>query len=548
VKRDHLALLWTALLVSTAVPGLSQSKVPIWTRFEAVFESQQSHENPVQQVELQVNFVSPSGKKQTVLGFWDGAKTWRVRFSPDEIGVWSYSTSSSDPSDKGLQDKSGKFECVPYTGERALYEHGAIRLSPDRHYLVHADGAPFFWLACTGWNAALLSTDEEWKTYLNDRRNKRFTAIQFVATAPWRAAPTDRDGNVAFTGKEAIAIQPAFFQRMDRKFDLLNETGLVGLPVLLWAIRADKDPGLALPENQAALLVRYLVARYGAHHVIWILGGDANYSGERAKRWYGIGREGLKFNPGRLTTLHPQGMQWPWDDFRDQAWLDILVYQSGHGNSDASRKWNCVGPPATKWRDEPHRPVINAEPNYEGHLSYEERKPFQDYHVRRAAYWSLLASPTAGLTYGAHGIWSWEEKPAVPLDHPRTGEARPWKEAIGFPGSMQMKLMRDLFERLPWWELRPADEIVLDRPDDPTFLHYIKAAKTTSGEWAVVYLPDNEGVTIDVKPFGGEIEGVWFDPRTGKFSKTIEVPKDATQLHFKVPGHGDWVLILHKKR
>jgi hypothetical protein len=160
----------------------------------------------------------------------------------------------------------------------------------------------------------------------------------------------------------------------------------------------------------------------------------------------------------------------------------------------------------------------------------------------------VLATPTAGLTYGVHGVWSWEEKPGVPLAHNGTGEARPWREAMKFPGSDQMKIMRDFFDRLPWWELRPADEIVVDRPDDPTFLHYAKAAKTESGEWAVVYLPDNDGVWIDAKAFGGPIEGVCFDPRTGKFSQTLDAPPDSQKHLFKAPGPGDWLLVIHKKK
>jgi len=539
--------LGAVLVLGCTARGFGQSQVPIWTRFEAAFRSEKTYDNPLQQVELRVRFVSPSGKERTVLGFWDGGQTWRVRFSPDEEGEWKYSTAAGESSDKALNDQRGSFSCVAYKGDHPLYAHGAIHLSPDRYDLVHADGEPFFWLADTAWNGALLAAPQDWKTYLAERRAKRFTAIQFVITQ-WRAARADRDGNVAFTGKEKIAVQPAFFQRLDGYFDQTNEAGLVALPVLLWAIRGDENPGWFLPEDQAVLLVRYMVARYGAHEVIWILAGDGNYNGEAAKRWHTIGREGLKFNPGRLTTVHPGGMQWPWDGFRDQAWLDILMYQSGHGNDANSRRWNCIGPPATKWREEPRRPIVNAEINYEGHLSYQERKPFTDYEVRRAAYWSLLASPITGVTYGAHGIWSWQEKPGVPPAHDGTGEARPWNEAIQFPGSAHLRIMRSLFDRLPWWELRPADEIVLERPEDPTFLHYVKAARTTSGEWAVVYAPDNPGVTLDAKAFGGPVEGLWFDPRTGKYSKTIPVPVGAARSFLKVPGPGDWVLVLHKKR
>ncbi len=537
------------MAVGVAAAGWpAESSVPIWTRFEAAFQSERTYENPLQEIELRVRFTAPSGRERTVLAFWDGGQTWRVRFSPDEVGQWKYATEMGANSDKGLSGKSGSFACVEYKGKNPLYTHGAVRLAPNRLYLMHADSAPFFWLADTAWNGALKASETDWSTFLDDRVAKRFTAVQFVVL-PWRAAFTDREGQVGFTGKEKVAVNPRFFQRMDRYFDLVNEKGLVALPVLLWAIKGDINPGWSLPEDQAALLVRYMVARYGAHHVIWILAGDGSYtSAEAAKRWLAIGREGLKYNPGCLTTMHPGGMQWPWDQFRDAAWLDILTYQSGHGNSDASRKWNCVGPPATRWRDEPHRPVINAEPNYEGHYSYQDRKPFTDYHVRRAAYWSLLATPTAGLTYGAHGIWSWEETPAEPLGHKGTGEARPWREAMAFPGSAQLKYMRDLFDRLPWWQLRPADEIILDRPDDPGFLRYVKAARTDSGEWAVAYLPDNESVTVDAKVFGGPIEALWFNPKDGKYSRTIKVPAAQERAVLKAPAKGDWVLILHRQK
>jgi len=539
-------LIFASVLLMGVFRAGAQEKVPIWTRFEASFQSSRDYGNQLQQVELRVAFTAPSGKRRTVLGFWDGGRTWRVRFSPDELGLWRWETSAKPASDKELEGKKGSFRCVPYRGDNPLYRHGAIRLSPDRRYLVHADGTPFFWLADTAWNGALRSTDQEWRRYLAERRAKRFTAVQFVCTQ-WRAAYTDRDGRVAFTGKERIAVNPAFFRRLDRKFDLVNEAGLVALPVLLWAIRGDINPGWSLPEDQAILLVRYMVARYGAHRAIWILAGDGRYEGPNAARWHKIGREGLRFNPGRLATMHPCGRSWPWDDFRDQQWLDILTYQSGHGDGPGTLRWTCTGPPSRKWREKPVRPIINAEPNYEGHRAYESKKPHSAYHVRRAAYWSILATPPAGLTYGAHGIWSWEEKPAVPLNHAGSGIAPPWFEAVKLPGSAQMKIMRDLLDRLPWWRLRPADEIVLDRKDDKTYRTYIKAARTPSGDWAVLYLPANDGVTVNLARLARPAVAEWFDPRTGTFSKPLDIGAGESRRRFSVPGPGDWVLLIHKR-
>ena len=53
--------------------------------------------------------------------------------------------------------------------------HGPVRVSREhRTCLAHADGTPFFFLADTVWNGALLSTERDWADYLEDRRAKGF--------------------------------------------------------------------------------------------------------------------------------------------------------------------------------------------------------------------------------------------------------------------------------------------------------------------------------------------------------------------------------------
>jgi hypothetical protein len=186
---------------------------PRWGLFEAAFTSTTPPDNSPQDVDVQLTFTSPSRQKRTVRGFWDGGATWRVRFSPDEIGAWTYATRAMP----GLDTKTGRFRVVPPKGSTRFERHGPVRVSRTRTFLEHADGTPFFWLADTGWNAALLSTPEEWSHYLGERVRQRFTAVQWVATQ-WRASPDgDRLKERAFTGTDRIAINPAFFQRLDAK-------------------------------------------------------------------------------------------------------------------------------------------------------------------------------------------------------------------------------------------------------------------------------------------------------------------------------------------
>ena len=57
--------------------------VPQWGRWEQAFTAR---ETAAPDIDLSVEFTSPSGKARNVRGFWDGGPTWRVRFSPGETG------------------------------------------------------------------------------------------------------------------------------------------------------------------------------------------------------------------------------------------------------------------------------------------------------------------------------------------------------------------------------------------------------------------------------------------------------------------------------
>ena len=521
-----------------------ESDADQWTQFETELTSSRVYENPVQEVRVQVEFTAPSGKRRTVLAFWDGGKTWRVRFSPDETGRWSYQTSCSQQSDKGLHDRSGEFVCGPYLRSNPLYRHGEIRLSENRRYLVQADGTPFFWLSDTVWNGALLSDEKGWDTYLQDRVDKGFTAIQFVMTQ-WRTATGDAEGRPAFTGKERVSINPEFFQRMDHRIDAVNEHGLIAAPVLLWAIRGEENPGYFLPEDQKIVMTEYMVARYGAHQVIWMLGGDGEYRGEKAETWKRVGRAVFGQDHHRLATMHPNGRSWVGDEFRGEPWFSFIGYQSGHGDDDKTFRWLTQGPPSREWNREPMLPVINLEPNYEAHNGYTFRKFHDDHSVRRAAYWSLLVSPTAGLTYGGQGVWGWHQKVRLPVAHKGTGLGLPWYEAIHLPGSTHMKRMKDFFTAIDWWRLVPAQEMLVQQPGEKDAKLFIAAAKSDNGDLAVAYLPEGGDITLQTESLKRRAAARWFHPFTGGWLEAGSVDQSAQE--FTAPDRNDWVLCIEAK-
>jgi hypothetical protein len=538
-RLSLVLMIGMAAALRAAEPVISK-----WGGFEQSFESSVAYENPLQEATLSVVFLSPLGETNRVYGFWDGARTWRVRFSPNMPGKWKWTTTCSDTANKGLHLQSGTFLCSAPVTKTRFGQHGPVRVASSGYTLEHDDGTPFFWVADTAWNGALLSTPKDWDFYLQTRVQQKFNAVKWVATQ-WRASPTgDLKGEMAFTGKEKISVNPEFFRRLDEKADAVTKAGLLNVPVLLWAIgghSAEHNPGAFLPEEQAILLARYMVARWQAHPVVWILGGDGHYFGSEGEKWRRIGRAVFDDITHAPVIMHPQGRHWVQREFKDEKWTGIIGYQSGHGDSDESLKWLTSGPITQDWEKEPRHPIINLEPPYEGHLAYNSKQPLSADLVRRTLYWSLLNTPTAGVSYGGHGVWGWDDGTKPPTDHSGTGVPQPWQKALFLPGAQQMTNLVTFFSMIEWNQLRPRPDAIVNNPGNTKPSKYIAAARSVKGDLTLVYVPEDRTIEIFLASLPPSPEVKWFNPRTGETSAAVAVITDTT-AQFPTPSEGDWIL------
>ena len=532
------SIVFLALCTSLLPASARANDVALWTRWEQTFQADKDAEP---EVELLLELTSPSGKHSSVAGFWDGGSTWRVRFMPDESGKWHY-RSRSVPVVSGLDGRKGDFTCRNDNAKTRFQQHGAIRVSSNGRHFVHADGSPFLWVGDTVWYGAILSKKEDWDVYLKDRTQKRFDVVHFNVVAPRNGVAADENGQVSFTGEKHIRINPSFYQRLDSRVDAVNAHGILAAIVLTWGLRP-VDSGNSLPEPEVVRLIRYLDARYGANHVVWIVTGDNTYEGEAGARWKRIGQAAFGDRSHAPVTTHPAGMLWPWESFRDEKWLDFIIYQSGHGDDEKTLHWIHSGPPSQHWKNPPARPIINIEPPYEGHLGYQSHRPHSDYATRRAIYWSLLNTPTAGVTYGAHGVWSWHTRVGEPpTDHPTTGVAKTWREALSFPGSVQMKYLEEFFTSLHWWELSPDNDLLAEQPAGEDPIRHVSASRSEKGDLALLYLPVGGEVKLKAGSMTSGLKATWFDPRNGKRMATQPVGEN----RFRAPDQNDWVLLLQK--
>lgn len=496
--------------------------LPKWSRFEESFRSRIDYENPLQDCTLTVSFISPTDETNVIYGFWDGGKTWRVRFRPGQAGRWKFQTSCSDPSNRGLHNKSGEFLCSAPVGTNRFSEHGAIELSRDHRHFEHQDGTPFFWIADSVWNGARLSDPNDWNRYAKIRANQRFTAAQ------WSVAPgTDSEGEIAFAGKSRMVPNTEFFQRLDAKIEILNHAGLLSVIAPFW--NSDTQALDSLSEDQMNLLVRYLVARWGAYHVAWLVNGQGA-AAQHLEIWNWIGQNALA-GSSRAPVLLFVGEQFPRSkELRDQNWFDAIGFD-GRITSDTLREL-ITGSPTP-------RPLIQVVSVSENKVDSNGHR-INDSDVRRELWQNLLNVPPAGTSYSSDAVANWDST----FDSNTPGDLPLWFKSLFLPGAKQSANISHLFESISFWELRPAPALLIDDSETHS-ISSTAAAQSPDQKLGVFYLPENRSIELSLKALPRSPALMWLDPRTGETNHSVAV-MGPRSVKFPAPNADDWVLLIQQ--
>ena len=270
------------------------------------------------------------------------------------------------------------------------------------------------------------------------------------------------------------------------------------------------------------------------------LGGDGNYTGTNEQRWKTIGKAVFDGRQQGIVAQHPQGRSWIGEIYRDEPWLDIIGYQSSHSNAEGTVNWITKGPMSQMWDKLPARPLINLEPNYE-----QIRTTITDKDVRNASYWSLFATPIAGISYGANGIWPWLRKGEKILNHSDAPWTSAWTESIDLPGSVQMGYLSEFIRKFEWWKLYPAPDLLISQPGDTQFNHFVSIVKSIDNKVIIGYLPVK--LTIEIrKPVNGSFGVKWFNPVNNNWYDG-SAQENGSVIKITSPQETDMLLILTLK-
>ena len=401
---------------------------------------------------------------------------------------------------------------------------GPLRVSASGRYFTDQSGSPFFWLGDTQWELCRSLSLEDARTVLEDRRGKGFSVLQVMLTGVGDGTEPNVAGHTPWVGDDPSTPDERYFEQVDAVLEVVRKSGLV---VVLGVYHQLQESRIAAANARA--YARRIADRYReAPHLVWSMYPRAEAGSVPVVRELAAGlQEG---DGGRhLITVHPDPSPASSSFLPRSEVGEWLAFHSIQTWADT----HLIVPMVTHdYQIEPAKPVVMAEGAYEGGEEYGfEVSPLW---VRRQAYWTVLAG--GHHSYGHNDLW----------------RLRPgWREALDAPGAAQLTILSEvLTARREWWDLVPDPSLIAGPARQPAQDPNLTiAARSGSGDWALVYLGDGGVVSVDVSRIGspGTLAVSWLNPVNGE-ALAVGTVSSAGVEEFRAPTHWEDALLLLEAR
>lgn len=502
----------------------------VWQAFEIVLTAAGEHADPYAGVQVWADFDDADGWVLRRPAFYDGGRTWRLRFAAPSPGTWRWHTGAS-VDDPGLRGVTGTVDVHSGHDAHRFHRHGFWQMSPGGRSLVHADGSPALLVADTAWALPFRASTADAERYAANRRAKGFNAALLMTLQPDMGARGPRDRGVDEGFDVAFEDLPrgrltrpniAYFQYLDRLLDILVAHEIV--PVLQPVFHGFGWKGLdvagpVVPPDEYARYCRYLVARYGAAPAMYLVGADGwgtepqiDAGGREVHAWDCYEQPtGIHYNPAASNRAHQAA-----------DWLDFQWCKTGHAGEHIPERVTDM------WRNNPPKAVANGEPTYEGSAIAASADGWWQGHE---AWTNLCAGGTMGVVYGAANLWQWRLHAAEP-GHGEyfLGPPGSWADALDHPGAACVGLVGRALDGLPTTDMQPD------------WASFLSPRGLRAGNVLQISYQETGGPLIPMLADWVPRRYRIVDPRTGKVVATGErLPDDP------VPGTGDGprVVIFH---
>jgi hypothetical protein len=337
---------------------------------------------------VSATFRHTSGTNLTVHGFWDGSNIWRIRFAPILPGRWDWATVSSD---RGLNGVGSNLVAVaPTSAEVATNALLRGFLVRDGAAWRLSDGSLFMPVGDTQF-----SFSEEWflpelQAWMDVLRARHLNTVQGCA---W-LAKYPRGGLSPFKGTPSSEeLNPAYFRRLDQMVQYANDRGImVGLVIGGFPDNSSWWHKFNTQDRDDRWF-SYVVARYSAFNVRWILYGETDEANPAWGTWQAEVLHKAQIIKAEDPYGHPLGTHHQTADLSsiNDSNIDYLEVQMGRAETQYTNalKYRQYGKPL--WFEE----YWYESAAYDNEISLGIRNTHRNFIA-------ALAFPTMGSLMRAH--------------------------------------------------------------------------------------------------------------------------------------------------
>lgn len=400
-------LLLAAALAAAALGQQPCSPTPAYglceIRVEMPAGTAAQHPKPYLTAEVHAEFRSPKAKTFLMPGFWDGGRQFVIRFSPDEVGEWTYRITAN----------FGDFSGTTHTfTANASESPGFIKPANLHHWQYTESLKAHLWMGDTCYRCASMDA-VLFDKYAAARAAQKFTHVRLLVLSGEKTAFPDGE-----------SPDPAYFRELDRRVVALNQKGI--LADLILGNDNNRLAGL-FPDWQAReRYLRFLVAHYSAMNVTWQVVQEFEEYKDSKPFAREIGLALKKLDPyGHPRSSHAVTTS---SSLAGDAWMNYITYQSSDDNLGAIEHLMYPGP------------QVNAEFGYEDSGAGKALPHHVDAETFRKRLWNATMNGQYP-TYGNTGVYG--------------GKFAPDAKYLDSPGTTYMTAWFNIMSRTRWWDLEP---------------------------------------------------------------------------------------------
>jgi uncharacterized protein DUF4038/collagenase-like protein with putative collagen-binding domain len=410
----------------------------------------------------------------------------------------------------------------------------AIRINSSGRFLEDQAGHPVLLVGDAAWSGIIQLTSAQMDTYLQDRIARGFNTVivELIEHLFGAHSPNNIDSVAPFTGANFTTPNPTYFASADHFIQKAESLGITVILFPLYIGFSGTEEGwdteiAAASTGDMQTWGEYCGNRYkNYNNIIWCIGGDRDATSFLTKMNSFV--TGLQnYDTRHLVTCHDAGNGMAKDHLAGASWLTV--------NNIYATYLNTPGLASTAYAVSPVLPFFHIEGWYENENGMTAQ------NLRAQMYWAQLGG-ACGHIFGNDPIWNFAYD----------GVTSDWTNALDDPGSVAMTHYGSLFNSVAWERLAPDGSHTILTSGYGTIgaADFASCAFISGVSLAIIYMPSNRTMAVDMSQFSGTVTARWYDPTNGSYTADAASPLANSGSHnfsratANNAGAADWVLVL----